>query len=328
VQRAIVEATRRAAPRRITYATVEWAAGRDADRAIHADPTGRVRAAWATGRRQRALLGIDAYESVVVALLGLGHGLPHSYHDASRVLRLACLRRRGLDAREQAEDIAPGCGLTRAEAAEWLREAPLGPVLPVGMPAHAHDAGSPVAAWLLGQWRRDEWAGVRRGRQGGALSDRLDEVRPEDVAGTTSPREVCLRIDARRRREDAERADWARRAPERAAEAARLQAEQDAKPCPVPAWWRPWVGARLPVNGAEIRAWGDAENHCVAKSIPDVLEGSLVVVLIEADDGTRSTLGIFSDHRAPTNLAARNQPASPACERIADVVIRAAGRRP
>lgn len=291
---------------------LNWARAAGVQRQIAADSTGRVRAAWATGRRQASLLGIactKAGAESVKALLPDGPyrdvlALAHPRRDGRRVVglrpdQIAARLVRGEAPRDIAEVMAPGVGLTRREAHRWMCESPTeDPLVWLTGSAEAVRVRDPeVRAWCADLVRRGRWRLMTRTRQmrvrGQAYEfrfvARLEELAPADVAGGATP-DVAMR-----------------RAAERHAGVDRIR-EDDRVISTAPEAWPPLPkGMRLLNTGRALSQRGETERHCVATRYSTVHAGRAWIVSIDTP-GARSTVELTRDrgvveHRGPANSA-------------------------
>jgi hypothetical protein len=175
---------------------------------------------------------------------------------------------------ERPADLAPG--LTAAEAAAWLREAPLdapadwllataAPDMPVTRKAISCVR---VARWLLACWRdpprREALIRERAERVAGELVrgryiDRADELRRADLRPSV--------------------AETFRRAGARIAKLMERSMRSRGEPLIAPPrWWRPARCARILLSAADLAAEGRALQHCVASYAPAVRSGRSVIV--------------------------------------------------
>lgn len=293
-------------------------------RAMAADKSGRVRAAWATGRRQKELARAAGcpsgpwWEGPDNPLDGaLATWLCPAYpwirvQVAARICR-----------GESPVDIADG-QLTRAEAHKWLSETPgyvrtrdgaegVTPIewlqrrLPADVPPMRDIA---VVRWLLDVQRRGSWAQLTRERtaHGPAGAEatytylsRVDEIMGEDL----------LRGNATRV-EDAFRA-----AAERCGEAWLTALEDDHRVlAPATGWPLYRKAMRELRTPAALVAEGRALQHCVG-SYTSAVEAQTVVILGLAVAGQRSTVEI--DRRTGRVLqhrGSRNGEPAPVLERL------------
>lgn len=286
---------------------------------IQADRSGRVRAAWAAGRRERSLLPVWA--ALPAAPGGRVWSLLSEWY-APAYPRLHVDMARRLARGESTVDLADGA-LTRAEAHEWLsagaRQDPeqfLTRSLPADCPALRSGT---VARWLLAVHARGDWPLLTRERQfAGPVGerftarflDRVDEIADEDLPrGTSTGVRAAFEAAARRH-----------------GDAAMAKAAEDHRVlCSLPRGWRPFSRSmRMLATPAQLAAEGRALDHCVG-GYTHVIEGRRALIFsirVRSRSGEhRSTLEIAPSGRVLQHRGRNNSTPHLLCERVVDAFL-------
>ena len=310
LQRVAVDATERRVLNGVIRASdIDWPAVARVQRQMLADSTGRVRVAWATGRRQGALA-------------------PQCGGDFASWLAPAYPRCSVAQAAQLARGVSPAelsGGLTRREAHTWLTEHPdwtaarwlleAAAVPPYGT---QNITDISVARWLVDVRHRGDWnalAKTRTARFGGntyefQLLSQLDEVRAEHLAN--GPR-TSVELVFRRAAED------------RAGMAAYRECDEVCSRLPE-SWPALPDEVRLLSTPAQIVARGDAHHHCVGMYVPQVRRGECWILSVEVD-GEESTAQIDSRRRVIQHFGPGNSAAAPGCCNTLQLWLDTADRR-
>lgn len=255
---------------------IDWSAVARVQQQLLSDRSGRVRVAWATGKRQQLL-----FQAVNPSFsLTLPEWISPSYPRLS--WSQACHLARGVSPSELSG------GLTRREAHRWLTENPgtsdvawlLGQH---GLGAHAPAIVEiPVARWLIDVKRRGDWGALSKERHArfGAqtftfsLLARLDEIHEEHlVHGPRTSVELVFRRAAE--------------------EHAGIHAFRDSREIVsrLPESWPALIeGMRLLSTPSEMVARGEAHHHCLALWVNEIRRGNFWVLSIEADETSTALL--------------------------------------
>lgn len=334
LQRAAVEATLcRSLPGTVIHVRdIAWDAVARVQKQIQADATGRVRVAWARGRRQLTLAqqaGFVPSESAQYAeerLVGwlLGQWSPpwataplpkgmHGIWEMHARLQIAAEIVRGVPPREIAR--ARGADLTRAEAHEWLSTMTVARMpphqwlvrdLPVS-PSLIRDCAT--ARWLLDVHRRGAWGQLTRQRrvrhpETGALLQftlisRVDEICEAHLPrGARTPVEEAFRLAARERAALANwSSDWR----------VISTAPQDWPPMP--------EGISLLATPAALVAEGEEMDHCVGTYVPEVERGATWIISIRVGEA-RSTAQLDAQRSVVQHYGPRNSVPDEACHAL------------
>lgn len=308
--------------RRIRVRDIPWDVVAHVQSQLAADKTGRVRIAWAAGRRQLALFeeihppathDTDATERLRPPPPTLAQFLAPSYPRVSdqQAIRLA----RGETPVQLGDRL-----LTKREAHEWLASQPdADPVawfcdryLPAGTPRLRSIA---VARWLLDVHRRGSWEALTRhrdilGPHGQRITvrylDRVDEIMDNDlVRGPATGVEAAFECAARRTGEA-----WLK---EQRGDRRVLQH--------MPPGWRLYRCMRHLCTPADLVSEGEELQHCVGTYVPAVESGKSVILSIRVL-GHRSTVELTRDGRVLQHRGHQNCDPHPLCARVLERFLR------
>lgn len=308
---AMLELWRRPWPddRPIRVRDIPWEVVARAQRQILADPSGRVRAAWAEGERRYSLAlaaGVCADDpaQLVEWLLRrpMWAGKFGSRETDKYLIDLACRIVRG----ESPVEIARrrGGDLTRAEAHEWITTAPmtlpcrwLVRDLPDDVDLRVQDCA--VARWLLDVHRRGAWSQLTRERtlrhNGETYRyryiSRLDEIRREHL-----PHGPRTSVDQAFQLAAADTRNY------------RVLKDDHVQISTAPEDWPAMPeGMRLLATAADLVREGEEMHHCVGGYVPMVRRGETWIASIRVGKH-RSTVQLDRDarvlqHYGPCNSA-------------------------
>lgn len=310
-------------------------------RQVAADRTGRVRAAWATGKRFVALARAAGVGHPPDCWSEKFHASSHeSYTRWDEVVRwltpsyplVSVAQARRIVRGESPVELSEGM-LSRAEAHQWLSTLPhLSPLewLQRRLPAEVPPLRDiHVVRWLLEVRRRSHWEQLTRVRRiqgpAGAVADvrfidRLDEIMTEDLV---SPAAIAAREfvpDVRARV-----IDVFARAAARSGEAWMEKARRDHRILASPPPWSLYPRSmRFLVTPAALAAEGDQMEHCVGGYSPAVESGKSVVVALRVG-AERSTAEFDPRGRVLQHRGPRNSAPHPVLDRLLERFIRRAG---
>lgn len=295
--------------RRIRVRDIPWDEVARVQRQIAADSSGRVRVAWATGRRRKALF--EAIHPPGTTVSTLAAWLAPSYPNVSeeQAARLA----RG----ETPVELAHG-QLTKKEAHLWLLGGGGDPLewlcqrLPAGSPPVRSFA---VARWLIAVHRRGAWGALTRervihGPAGQRITvrylDRVDEIQDADLV-----RGPATGVDAA-----------FARAAARFGEEWLAQARGDHRVLQtLPHGWRLYRCMRHLCTPAQLVREGEQMSHCVG-SYSSAVEGGQSVILAINVTGHRSTVELTPSGRVLQHRGPYNSDPHPLCQRVLERFLR------
>lgn len=288
--------------RRIRVRDIPWDEVARVQRQIAADSSGRVRVAWAAGKRRKALF--EAIHPPGTTVSTLAAWLAPSYPRVSeeQAARLA----RG----ETPVELSNG-QLTKKEAHLWLLSGGGDPLawlcqrLPAGSPPVRSFA---VARWLIDVHRRGAWEALTRervihGPAGQRITvrylDRVDEIQDADLV-----RGPATGVDAA-----------FVRAAARFGEEWLAQARGDHRVLqPLPRGWRLYRCMRHLCTPAALVREGEQMRHCVGSYVSAVESGQSVILALNVT-GHRSTAELSPSGRVLQHRGPGNSDPHPLCER-------------
>lgn len=295
--------------RRIRVRDIPWDEVARVQRQIAADTSGRVRVAWATGKRREALF--EAIHPPGTTVSTLAAWLAPSYPRVSeeQAARLA----RG----ETPVELSNG-QLTKKEAHLWLLSGGGDPLawlcqrLPAGSPPVRSFA---VARWLIDVHRRGAWSSLTREREirGPAgqriivrYLDRVDEIQDADLV-----RGPATGVDAA-----------FARAAARFGEEWLAQARGDHRVLQsLPHGWRLYRCMRHLCTPAMLVREGEQMSHCVGSYVSAVESGQSVILALNVV-GRRSTVELSPSGRVLQHRGPHNSDPHPLCQRVLERFLR------